>query len=182
MAAGNYDRIAKRYARALFAVCNPQEFSNTERQLRQLATAWANSADLRESMLNPGVNVLLRGEVVDAIVASIGGWVNQPTQRTVQALVGLRRAAVLPALAEAFARLVSEYRKSLALEVSVAKPITPDAVNAIRERLSSALGGEVSVSVKNDPSLIGGMTIRLGDTLLDRSVAGALKSLASQLV
>jgi F0F1-type ATP synthase delta subunit len=76
---------------------------------------------------------------------------------------------------------VNEYRKSLSLEVTVATPVGADAIAAVKERLSRALGGEVQVVVKNDPALIGGLTIRLGDKLLDRSVAGTLQRVASQL-
>jgi F-type H+-transporting ATPase subunit delta len=88
---------------------------------------------------------------------------------------------MLPALAESFSQLVQAYRKSLSLEVTIATPAQADAVSSLTQRLSSALGGEVKVAVKNDPSLIGGLTIRLGDTLLDRSIAGALQRVASQI-
>jgi F-type H+-transporting ATPase subunit delta len=169
MTAGKQDRVAKRYARALFEVCAPTEFDATERQLKTLATAWTSSQEFRQSMLNL------------ATVTGQNVWANQATQRTVQTLVGLRKAAVLPAVAEIFSQLVSEYRKSLSLAVSVAKPVTPEVVNEVKTKLSQALGGEVTITIKHDPALLGGMTIRFGDKLLDRSVAGTLQRLAAQL-
>ena len=76
---------------------------------------------------------------------------------------------------------MSEYRKSLSLEVTLAQPANDDVVATLKGRLSQALGGEVLLTVKSDPALLGGVTIRLGDKLLDRSVAGTLRRMASQL-
>lgn len=181
MASGKHDRVAKRYARALFDVCSPTEFDRVDQQLKTLSSMWSESADLRQSMLNPRVSDSLRTQVIDSVVASVGGWASEPMKRTVHALVELRKAAIFTALSEIFSRLVQEYRKSLSLEVTMAKAANADVVSALTEQLSSVLGGEVKVAVKNEPSLIGGLTIRLGDTLLDRSVAGSLQRLASQI-
>lgn len=181
MASGKHDRVAKRYARALFEVTAPTDFDKVDSQLKYLAGAWQHSLDFRQSMLNPRVGDTLRIELIDTLTASQGGWATPSLQRTVHTIVTLRKSAVLPALAQSFASLVSAYRKSLELEVTVAKAVTDDVVSAVTQKLSAALGGEVTVTVKTDPDLIGGITIRLGDTLLDRSVAGTLQRVASQL-
>jgi F-type H+-transporting ATPase subunit delta len=165
MASGRYDKVAKRYARALFDVCNPTDLDRADAQLKGLGSAWAASSEFRQSMLNPRVGDELRIQVIDGLAA----------------LVTLRKAAIFPSLSSSFSHLVNEYRKSLSLEVTVATPVGADAIAAVKERLSRALGGEVQVVVKNDPALIGGLTIRLGDKLLDRSVAGTLQRVASQL-
>jgi len=182
MASGKHDRVAKRYARALFDVSTPNDFDRVTAQLNFLAAAWQQSLDFRQSMLNPRVGDSLRLEVVDSLLLSQGGWATPALQRTVHTIVALRKSAVLPPIAQTFAALVSEYRKSLALEVTVASAVTDEAVAGVKQRLSAALGADVTVTVKNDPALLGGITIRLGDTLLDRSVAGALQRVASQLV
>jgi F0F1-type ATP synthase delta subunit len=77
---------------------------------------------------------------------------------------------------------VSEFKKGLRLEITLAQPANEATISDLQKRLSSSLGGEVKMSVKTDPSLIGGLTVRLGDTLLDRSVAGTLQRVAGQLV
>jgi F-type H+-transporting ATPase subunit delta len=99
----------------------------------------------------------------------------------VRALVELRKAQIVPSVSTIFAQLVSEYRKNLALEVTFAQAANDDVVSGLKGRLSQALGGEVALSVKTDPALLGGLTIRLGDKLLDRSVAGTLQRIATQL-
>lgn len=188
MVAGKQDRVAKRYARALFEVCPPAEFDATDTQLRTLAVAWQSSQEFRQSMLNPSIQDDARTQLVETLITALSsvtgitGWSNQATQRTVQTLVTLRKAAIFPAVSEFFTHLVNEYRKSLTLAVSVANPVTPEVIQEVKEKLSESLGGDVTIAVKHDPALLGGMTIRLGDTLLDRSVAGTLQRIASQLV
>lgn len=182
MSSGKEERVAKRYAKALFDVCEPKDFDLVQGQLKSLAVAWGTSADLRESMLNPRVSNELRVSVIDAVVGSLGGYATEPVKCTMHTLVRLRKAAVFPSLAEVFASYVAQYRKSLALDITVASDSQASSVEELRRRLSQSLGGEVSLNVKSDPSLLGGLTIRLGDRYLDRSVAGTLQRMALQLV
>jgi F-type H+-transporting ATPase subunit delta len=181
MVAGRTEKVAKRYARALFEVCEPKDFDVVSAQLATLSSLWNDSADFRQSMLNPSVSDALRLQVIESLVAALGGWKHEPTRRTVHQLVSLRKAATLPSLARIYAGLVSEYRKSLSLEVTLAQPANDDVVANLKGRLSQALGGDVALTVTSDPALIGGLTIRLGDKLLDRSVAGTLQRMASQI-
>jgi len=182
MSSGKQERVAKRYARALFDVCEPPDFDRVESQLKALASAWNTSSELRDSMLNPRIPNATRIAIIDAVVDSFGGYATEPLKRVVHTLVGLRKAGVFGPLAEIFALFVAEFRKSLALEVTVASESQASSVEDLRRRLSQALGGDVSLNVKSDPSLLGGLTIRLGDRYLDRSVAGTLQRIALQLV
>jgi F-type H+-transporting ATPase subunit delta len=182
-------RVAKRYARALFEVSEPAEFDRVAAQLKALATAWRESVDFRELMQNPAVQEAVRVDVVSALIRVLSPadgqqgayWATVATQRTVEAIVALRKAAIFPPLFDAFILLVNEFRRSLTLNVSVATPRSAEEISKLRVDLSSSLGGEVTLNVKHDPSLLGGITIRLGDRLLDRSVAGTLQRIAGQI-
>lgn len=182
MSSGREERVAKRYARALFEVTTPADFEKVEAQLNTIATAWKASSDFRNALSNPGISEDARCSVINAIVESFGGWATEPLKRAVVTLASLRRGGVLPSLAETFGLFVSEYKKSLLLEVTFPQAVSDSVSGDLQKKLSSALGGDVKMTVKTDPSLIGGVTIRLGDTLLDRSVAGTLQRIAGQLV
>ncbi len=182
MSSGKEERVAKRYAKALFDVCNPADFDTVQAQLNALSTAWEVSAELRDSMLNPRIPNGVRIAIVDAVVNSLGGYATEPLKRVVHTLVTLRKAAIFAPLAELFALLVAEYRKALSLEVTVASESQASAIEALKGQLSRALGGEVTLQVKSDSALLGGLTIRMGDRYLDRSVAGTLQRMALQLV
>ena len=182
MASGKQQILAKRYARALFDVCAPTDFDKVDQQLQALKGAWKESADFRDAMQNPSVTDAERLAIVDAIVATIGGWALEPLRQLVQMVVSLGKSALVEPISDVFARLVREYKKSLALEVTVARELDSAGVAQIKQNLSTALGGDVEVTVVHNPEILGGLTIRMGDTLLDRSVAGSLKQLAGELV
>lgn len=187
MALGREERVAKRYARALFEVSAPTDFDRVDAQLKAFTGLWKESAEFRQAMNNPRVSDSVRISVVDAVAQSIGegavgGWVTEPTKRTVHLIVSRRKAAVIPAFAAVFSLLVSEYKKSLALEVTLATPANDDIVASLKSTLSRELGGDVALTVKSDPELLGGATIRMGDRLLDRSVSGTLQRIASQII
>lgn len=182
MALGREERVAKRYARALFDVTAPAEFDRVDAQLQSLTSVWKESAEFRQAMNNPRISDTVRLAVVDSIAESLGGWVSEPTKKTAHLVVARRKASVLPAVAAVFSLLVSEYKKSLALEVTLATPANDDVVASLKSTLSRELGGEVTLTVKSDPALLGGATIRMGDRLLDRSVSGTLQRIASQIV
>jgi F-type H+-transporting ATPase subunit delta len=183
MALGREERVAKRYARALFDVSAPTDFERVDAQLQALAAIWKESADLRQGMNNPRVSDEVRLSIIDSVAQQVlGGWATESAKKTVRLIVSRRKASVLPSVAAVFSLLVSEYKKSLSLEITLATPANDDVVASMKGALSRELGGEVSLSVKSDPALLGGATIRLGDRLLDRSVAGTLQRIASQLV
>lgn len=182
MSSGREQRVAKRYAKALFDVCAPADLDRVEAQLKNLALVWDTSKDFRESMSNPRVSESSRLSVIVAIADTLGGWATEPLKKTITTLVTLRKGAVIPSLSDTFAHYVSEFKKSLLLEVTLAQPANEGVVAELQKKLSSSLGGEVKMTVKTDPSLIGGLTVRLGDSFLDRSVAGTLQRVAAQLV
>jgi len=182
MKSGREQRVAKRYAKALFDVCAPADLDRVEAQLKDLASIWEASTDFRECMSNPRVSESSRLAVILAIADSLNGWASEPLKKTISMLVSLRKGAVIPSLSAIFAHYVSEYKKSLLLEVTLAQPANEGVVAELQKKLSSSLGGEVKITVKTDPSLIGGLTVRLGDSFLDRSVAGTLQRVAAQLV
>lgn len=182
MSSGREQRVAKRYAKALFDVCAPTDLDRVETQLKDLARVWETSGDFRESLSNPRVSESARLSVIVAIAEALGGWATESLKKTLTILVTRRKGAVIPDLSETFAHFVSEYKKSLLLEVTLAQPASEGVIAELQQKLSSSLGGEVKMTVKTDPSLIGGLTVRLGDSFLDRSVAGTLQRVAAQLV
>ncbi len=181
MALGQEEKVARRYAKALFEACDPAQFDVAAQQLSVLSAAWSKSVDFRECNLNPRITHEQRAQVLSAVVGALGGWKSDQVKRLVEILVSLRKASIFPRLREMFDALVREYRRHLAMEVTSAQVLSNEEAESMRTRLSAGLGGEVTLSVKCDPALLGGMTIRLGDRYLDRSVAGTLRRVAEQL-
>lgn len=181
MTLGQEEKVARRYAKALFDTCEPTQFDTVNEQLSQLAQLWSSSAEFRNANQNPQVTDAQRADVLAAVVSALGGWKNEALKKTLEILVSMRKAAVVPHLSELFASYVREFRKNLAIEITSATPVSADEQHTIKSKLSAALGGEVTLSLKENPELLGGVTLRLGDRYLDRSIAGTLGRIAGQL-
>ena len=63
-----------------------------------------------------------------------------------------------------------------------AAPLAEDEIRALTERLEGLTGGKVELEVQVDPSLLGGLVVRVGDRLIDGSVRGRLERLRNRLV
>jgi F-type H+-transporting ATPase subunit delta len=106
--------------------------------------------------------------------------------RPVLNLIGLmiRRGTVeqLPKVAAEFRRLDNARQGITLATATSAAPLGNDEVKALTERLEKLTGGRVELDVQVDPSLLGGVVVRVGDRLIDGSVRGRLERLRNQLV
>ena len=92
------------------------------------------------------------------------------------------RAEILPAVAAEYQRLLNRRRGVVEAVVTSAAPLSADETSALRAKLAEMTGGDVDLTVRVDDALIGGLTVRVGDQLLDASVRGRLERLRTQLV
>jgi F-type H+-transporting ATPase subunit delta len=101
-------------------------------------------------------------------------------------LVGLlserRRLDLLPAIAREYDQLLKRHRGIVTAVVTSAVPLTKDESKALVERLREMTGATVELEPRVDEGLIGGLTVRIGDRLLDASVRGRLERLRDQLI
>jgi F-type H+-transporting ATPase subunit delta len=91
------------------------------------------------------------------------------------------RMHLVPSVVREFEALVHEARGVLEASVTVARPIDEAERTEIAQRLGQATGKTVEVQTHVDPSIIGGVVIRVGDQLIDASISGRLQRLRQQL-
>jgi len=68
-----------------------------------------------------------------------------------------------------------------AAEVTSALPLTPEEQEVVKRDILTRLGGSASVTFRVDPSILGGLIVRVGDRVIDGSVAGQLQNLRQHL-
>ncbi len=88
----------------------------------------------------------------------------------------------LPGVATEYRRLLDRQRGIVEARVTSAAPLTPDETDAVRAWVERTTGAKVSLSAAVDEALIGGLTVRVGDRLMDASVRGRLERLRSELL
>ena len=109
-------------------------------------------------------------------------WRNDERISDVGGLGSIVRRALVPAIAGEYERLLNRQRGVAVALVTSAAPLSPQETEAIAARAASLAGATISLQTAVDPALIGGVTVRIGDRLIDASVRGRLERLRERIV
>jgi F-type H+-transporting ATPase subunit delta len=173
------DSAARRFAEAAFEVATRDR--TIEQWRSELETASAVVGDERSlrALANPAIPLDQRSVAVSSLLQGIA---SDPVQNLVQLLLKRGRIEQLPRVAAEFRRLDDRRLGLTHATVTSAAPLTPDEVRALTARLEQSTGGRVALDAQVDPSLLGGVVVRVGDRLIDGSVRGRLERLRNQLI
>jgi F-type H+-transporting ATPase subunit delta len=173
--------MAGRYAQALFALC--QETGATESAAASLAgfaELAAASPDLQRFIKSPVFSAEEQVKALDALLtkAEIGGV----AAKFLKFVASKRRLFAIFDMIRDF-NLLNDARKGITRAiVTVAEPLKPEHVEALRSALADISGGgEVDIAVKIDPSIIGGLIVQLGSRMVDSSLKTKLNSLRARM-
>jgi F-type H+-transporting ATPase subunit delta len=173
--AGNQD-IARRYATAFFELA--QESSAVDKVANDLETVSAmieTGGDFTSFINNP---TLRRAEQADAMVAIAKQLkLSDLTQKLLGTLAEKRRLGALKDVVTAVQELISDFRGEISARVTAAQALDQAQLGEIAANLTTALGRKVQVSLDIDPSIMGGLVIRVGSRLIDSSVRTKLERL-----
>ena len=127
-----------------------------------------------------GMALNLEEETVGAVI--LGKVVSKPVLNMIGLMLRRGRIEQLPRVAAEFRRLDNARQGITLATATSAAPLNPDEVRALTARMEQLTGGRVELDLKIDPSLLGGLVVRIGDRLIDGSVRGRLERLRNQLV
>jgi F-type H+-transporting ATPase subunit delta len=171
---------ARRYARALHDVALPKgEAPRLLTELRELVQLIEGNPELKQTLLHPGLGAERRQRLVRALFASRG---SELLGRLLTLLAERDRLALLPELAEAFARAANEHAGVLMAEAVSAQPLDEAQLGTLRAALKNATGREVELRARVDPALLGGLVVTLLGRTYDGSVRAQLGLLRERLV
>jgi len=171
-------RLVRRYARALFEVAQESGAAAVVgADLGRIAQALADPA-LASVVLDPSSDRASKRRAFDAGVS-----LESPLLRTfVHFLLERRREDVLPALASAFAAEVDRAEGRVRGIVESGRALPEEERRALESALGASLGARVSLTVRVDPALVGGVRIEVGGRRLDATVPGRLAALREELL
>ena len=168
--------VGARYARALFDLAlETKALDAVEADLKSLKAAREESADLRRALESPAYSAEDKGKVLTAIGAK--GEFNAVTQKFLGVLAANRRAGALPAVIAGFEALAAAHRGTVAAEVTTAIKLTAAQSKGIQAALAQALGQKPEITTRVDPSILGGLKVKVGSRLFDASLRSKLDSL-----
>lgn len=170
--------IARPYAKAVFEFAQAEgKFGGWSDMLQGLA-AVANDPAAERLFRSPSVS---KEQIVSLITDVLGGKLSADGQNLVKLLAENKRLTLLPEIAAMFEQLRAEAEKTIDAEVISAFEVSAAEQQKIKAALKNRMGREVKLSVRIDPSLIGGAIIKAGDLSIDGSIAGKLQRLAITL-
>ena len=173
--------LAKRYARALLDVAREaSKIDEVERDLFGLAEAWDATRDLRTVIAHPSVPMDRKKRSVRAVFQ---GKVADLTLRFLDLLIDKKRMGLLPKIAEAYDEASDELQGIAKARVRAFMPLSDAQRAKLTERLRAfTRRPNIQLAETVDPSLLGGLVVKIGDQVLDGSVAGRLRKLRGRLV
>lgn len=167
------DRVlAWRYGKALFAAA--AEHKEEARVQADLQGARTAILDLEPVLRHPRV---APAEKKRRLSQALGGKVSSTTQKFLELLIDKKRFDLLPVIISDLGKLVAEKNNTAKAVVKTARPLSADAQAKLKKGLAAFSGKNVELDIKEDPELIGGLIVRLGDWVLDSSLRGQLKNL-----
>ena len=168
--------LSERYAKALFDLADEQKaLDAVATDLRALRGIIAESADFRRLIRSPVLSRTEQGNAIAAVAAQAG--FSPLTRNFLGVAARNRRLFVLPGVIAAYLKELAARRGEITAEVTAARPLTPMQAEAVNEQLRKAVGGKVAVDLRIDPSLIGGLVVRVGSRMVDASLKSKLARL-----
>ena len=163
------------YGAAIFEVAKAEgQLERIERELFTVARTFATSNELRDALTNPQLPIERKQGIIDDL---IGGRASTLTVAFVSFVVEAGRATDLPSIIDAFIARAAASRAKAVAEIRSAVPLEPEVLERLGAALSRATGKDLELKVIVDPSVIGGVIARVGDIVIDGSVARRLASL-----
>ncbi|HXE46074.1 MAG TPA: ATP synthase F1 subunit delta [Conexibacter sp.] len=168
------EEIAQVYARALFEVAKEQgKLDLVREQLGEFAQALNENGDLRVFFFSPYFSTEekkdgLHRALVDADPAIVN---------FLETLLERHRMPVIFRIRDAYGRLWDEENRLLPVEVTSAVGLDEATVKSIGERIGEHTGQRVELTSRVDPSILGGIVLRVGNSILDASIKHRLDQL-----
>jgi F-type H+-transporting ATPase subunit delta len=168
--------VGARYALALFDLAKDEnQIAPVESDLKSLKAMLADSADLRTLLGSPTFDAETKGKGLAAVAERAG--FSTLTKKFLGFLAEQRRASALASVITSFEALAATHRGAVSAQVTTAIELTPAQAKGLQAALRQALGRDPEIETRVDPSILGGLKVRVGSRLFDASLRAKLDSL-----
>jgi len=175
--------LANVYARSLFELAQQaggqEKISEVLGELEQICELLRSDREFREFFASPIIDKAARSESIRQIFS------NRITDLTLRFLLVLNnkdRLNQLESVAAAFDHKVQEAYGRVEVDVYTAAPLGREQLESVRERIHKAIGRDPVLHPYAEPAMLGGLKLRIGDQLIDGSVANKLRRMKRDLL
>jgi F-type H+-transporting ATPase subunit delta len=173
------DQLVQGYAEALFRVVQAEgELDRVEDELFRFGKLLEQNHELKQALSDQGIDKAQREKVLEELLAD---KVSPHTLGLLSFIVTQGRARQLPQILEQLSQLAADARQSVVAEVRSAVPLDDKQQAELAKSLSHATNKKVTVKVIVDPTILGGVIAKVGDTVIDGSIKHRLDQLKEQV-
>jgi len=172
--------IAKRYARAFFAIAAKEKrYEEFSQELSRFSAILKENKNLSEFLANPVFDQPDKKAVLESVLEKIR--ISPMTANFLKLLVDKRRIGILSDIEGCYRELMDTALKKVRVHVKTAFPLTGELSDRLQMGLEGLTGRKVEMTVLEDPALLGGIVVRVGDTLYDGSIRTQLNNIRNLL-
>jgi len=171
--------VAKRYAKALFQLAQAQGVvAETEEQLKLIVNVIEGDANIRAFLTAPNITLDIK---LQTLKSAFGDKASPIVLNTFSLLIERGREGELAAVLAAYLNVAGDVLGRADAHVISPKPLSDEEKSNLAVKFGAMLGKTIRVSNSVNPELLGGLTVRIGDTLYDGSLSGKLERLDKAL-
>lgn len=168
--------VSGRYATALFELARDQKaVDEVKADLDKFEALLAESADLKRLVRSPVFAADAQSKALSAVLAKAG--IAGISANFLKVLTANRRLFVVGDVIRAYRALVAKFKGEATADVTVAEALSDKNLDGLKVALKSVTGKDVALNVKVDPSIIGGLVVKLGSRMVDGSLRTKLNSI-----
>ena len=168
--------VSGRYATALFELARDEKsIDAVKADLDKFDAMLSESADLRRLVRSPVFAADTQLKALSAVLDKAG--ISGVAANFLKVLTNNRRLFAVTDVIRAFGALVARFKGEASAEVTVAEPLSDKNLDALKAALKQVSGKDVTLNVKVDPSIIGGLVVKLGSRMVDSSLRTKLNSI-----
>lgn len=168
------------YATALADIALEQGAAEpVKKQLEDFGAAYGESAELRNVLANPAVELTSKHSVIEKLTARLGA--SRIVRNFLFIVADNQRTHLLPEILKTFDDVIRQRQGVAEAEVTSAAELTAPQKSQLQQTLERLTGRKIQAKYSLDPALLGGAVVRIGDTIYDGSVRNRLNQMRARL-
>lgn len=167
--------VASRYARALFEIAGQEGRTlELEQELEALVEVMSKDQEIHKFILSPNISAEAKW---NAIVIGLQGNFSQPVISLMKMLIERGRTAILPEVLSSYTKITGEAIGLADARVYSTYSLSEEEKREVAEQLQALVGKKIRIINEVDKELLGGMKVKIGDTVYDGSLSSKLERL-----
>ena len=170
--------LARPYAKAIFSAALDAGTHEAVAKDLALLSAVSQTQEVSRLIEDPELS---KEKIAQIIIGLADGEVGNLANKMLELLADNKRLNLIEAINTSYQELLVQHNKTSSIVVNVANQPSEDNKNIIIEKLLAEHGEGSKIEFLEDPSIMGGLSIKIGDETLDLSIRGKVKKLVNQL-